>query len=159
MASSMPGICGGRAVVSYCMQGGGGRARREGHSTAKARSCIMPPMPPRPPPAASAASSPWPASRSCMLPLGSISMALRLSKPSTRRASLPNFWLKASDRLWGRVRGDEQHAAAHPRHLDGQRARRRRLAHAALAAHEDPPAASSGPGWSAASARARPRPG
>ena len=34
-----------------------------------------------------------------MLPLGSISMALRLSKPLTSRASLPNFWLKASDRL------------------------------------------------------------
>ena len=27
-------------------------------------------------------------------------MALRLVKPSTRRASLPNFWLKASLRLW-----------------------------------------------------------
>jgi hypothetical protein len=27
-------------------------------------------------------------------------MALRLSKPLMRRASLPNFWLKASDRLW-----------------------------------------------------------
>lgn len=49
---------------------------------------------------AASAASPWPASRSCMLPLGSISMALRLSKPSTRRASLPNFWLKASLRLW-----------------------------------------------------------
>jgi hypothetical protein len=35
-----------------------------------------------------------------MLPLGSISMALRFSKPSMRRASLPNFWLKASLRLW-----------------------------------------------------------
>lgn len=34
-----------------------------------------------------------------MLPLGSISMALRFSKPSTKRASLPNFWLKASLRL------------------------------------------------------------
>lgn len=34
-----------------------------------------------------------------MLPLGSISMALRLVKPSIRRASLPNFWLKASLRL------------------------------------------------------------
>lgn len=58
-------------------------------------------MPPIPPLMAlrSSALSPWPASRSCMLPLGSISMALRLSKPLIRRASLPNFWLKASDRL------------------------------------------------------------
>jgi hypothetical protein len=35
-----------------------------------------------------------------MLPLGSISIALKLSKPLTSRASLPNFWLNASDKLW-----------------------------------------------------------
>ena len=65
--------------------------------TAKAKSCIIPPMPPISPPASP---SPWPAIKSWMLPLGSISMALRLSNPSTSRASLPNFWLKASLRLW-----------------------------------------------------------
>lgn len=68
-----------------------------GH-TANARSCIMPPMPP--PMELTSSCSAWPASRSCMLPLGSISMALRLSKPLTRRASLPNFCEKASERLW-----------------------------------------------------------
>lgn len=57
----------------------------------------MPPMPP--PMALTSSCSAWPARRSCMLPLGSISMALRFSKPLTRRASLPNFCEKASDRL------------------------------------------------------------
>lgn len=84
-----------------CKEEGGGQQQQQQQQaslTAKARSCIIPPIPPSAS-AAPAPSSPWPAIRSCMLPLGSISMALRFSKPSIRRASLPNFWLKASDRL------------------------------------------------------------
>jgi hypothetical protein len=36
---------------------------------------------------------------SCKLPLGSISIANRLSNPLTFVASFPNFWENASDRL------------------------------------------------------------
>jgi len=36
---------------------------------------------------------------SCKLPLGSISIANRLSNPFTFVASLPNFWENASDKL------------------------------------------------------------
>ena len=64
-------------------------------------SCTMdrpPPAPPAPP-APPEPSSFMPASMSCRPALGSISMALRLVKPSMRRASLPNFCEKASDRL------------------------------------------------------------
>ena len=66
--------------------------------TLKAKSCIMLPIPPL---CAIISSTPSPPSlsRSCMLPLGSISMALRFVKPSMSLASLPNFWLKASLRL------------------------------------------------------------
>ena len=65
-----------------------------GGRTANARSCIIPPIPAAGP----SPSSAWPIN-SCILPFGSISIALRLVKPSTSLASLPNFCEKASERL------------------------------------------------------------
>ena len=71
---------------------------------AKARSCIMPPIPPSPSPAEihhvvrrgrgderKRRESAPPSTRSFMEAVGSISMALRLVKPFTLVASLPNF--------------------------------------------------------------------
>ena len=54
----------------------------------------MPPIPAAGPSPSSACPS-----HSCILPFGSISMALRFVKPSISLASFPNFCEKASDKL------------------------------------------------------------
>ena len=58
---------------------------------------------PTPNPAIGSSPCPSPlASRSWMLPLGSISIALRLVYPSTNRASFPNFCPKAFGQKFGK---------------------------------------------------------